>query len=136
MLPITKVHCLAVMLYTQRSFRIPFAVGGLFPSSPSPPKSHRFPAASAQPTASWRPPGAFVADATPGVPYPMPIWLARLEPETKVHLPPVYSHRSLRNPRVPAPSLPNPPKSQKFPKASVQVTAFVRAPGYGLALGG
>src|ERR1700684_1762419 len=66
----------------------------------------------------------------------MPIWLARLEPETKVQMPPVYSHRSLRNPRVPAPSLPNPPKSQKFPEASVHVTAFVRAPGYGLAVGG
>src|ERR1700676_4614971 len=66
----------------------------------------------------------------------MPIWLSKLEPETKVHFPPVYSHRSLRNPRVPAPSLPNPPKSQKFPAASVQGTAFVRAPGYGLGLGG
>src|SRR6266436_8989346 len=84
------------MLYTQRSSRIPLAVGsGLIPSSPSPPKSHRFPAASAHPTASWRPPGAFVPNATPGVPY-MPTWLAKLEPETKVHVPPVYSHRSLR----------------------------------------
>src|SRR5260370_40528086 len=66
----------------------------------------------------------------------MATWLAKLKPETKVHVPPVYSHRSLRNPRVPAPSLPNPPKSQKFPEPSVQVTAFVRAPGYGLAVGG
>src|ERR1700722_19946889 len=66
----------------------------------------------------------------------MPIWFARVEPDTNVHVPPEYFHRSFRNPKVPAPSLPYPPNSQKFPAASVHVRALTRAPGYGLAVGG
>ena len=53
-----------------------------------------------------------------------------LPPETKVHVVPSNFHKSLRYPRAPTLSYPEPPKSQKFPEASVQVTALVREPGF------
>ena len=44
------------------------AVGVPISSIPSPPNSQRFPFASAQPTASWRPPGMLPGSAVPELP--------------------------------------------------------------------
>src|ERR1039458_9955949 len=52
-----------------------------------------------------------------------------LDPPIHVHWPALYSHRSFTYPSVSAESYPCPPKSQKFPAASVQVLAPFSAPG-------
>src|ERR1700733_4444414 len=93
-----------------------------------PPKSHMFPAASDQPTALSRAPGTFPGAAVPSVPY-VPDASTWSDPLTHVHWPPLYSHKSLRSFAPPIESSPSPPKSQKLPDLSVQLTAFCLAPG-------
>src|SRR5579864_1765780 len=100
------------------------------PTLSDPPKSQRFSDISIQLTAPARAPGTLPGADVPCVPY-MPGWLMRFEPLTHVHCPllMLYFHRSFRSPPAPAESKPPPPKSQRFPDVSVQVTALSRAPG-------
>ena len=51
------------------------------------------------------------------------------DPPIHVHWPPLYFHRSFKSPDAPVESIPYPPKSHRFPDASVQDKGEVRAPG-------
>jgi hypothetical protein len=62
-------------------------------------------------------PGAAIT----GVPY-VPAWFELFDPLIQVHWPALYFHRSLKKVSDMAEPGPIPPKSQKFPEASVQVT--------------
>jgi hypothetical protein len=55
------------------------------------------------------------------VPY-VPAWFELFDPLIQVHWPALYFHRSLKKVSDMAEPGPIPPKSQKFPEASVQVT--------------
>src|SRR5579864_5822502 len=74
--------------------------------------------------------GRLVAAAVPCVPK-LPMSLARFDPPFHVHsfVLTEYSQRSFKYPIAPVESLPLPPKSQRFPEASIQLTALSRAPG-------
>src|SRR5208282_1377314 len=101
-------------------------------SEPVPPKSQKFPDASVQLTPRVRAPGMLLGPPIPTLPY-VPNWPFTFDPPTHVHCPAPYFHRSLSRPLLSAESSPAPPKSQKFPDESVQLTAPLRAPGTLLA---
>src|ERR1035438_571353 len=60
-----------------------------------------------------------------------PVWLMVLLPPIHTHtfVVGLNSQRSLRKPKLPSASLPEPPKSQRLPLRSVQLEAPLRAPG-------
>ena len=92
---------------------------------PFPPKSQRFPYGSIHVCAESRAEGTLVGAGVPRTPQ-APLWLARFEPLTQVHWPAPNSQRSLRVPaQQPVESPPIPPKSQKLPEVSVQLTALL-----------
>ena len=112
---------LVVGLNSQRSFQA------------LPPKSHRLPLLSDQLAAASRAPGTLLLAATPCVPYtPFPSdVLPVLLPLIHVHILVVglNSQRSLRKPFGALPPGPHfPPKSQKLPLLSIQLTAPNRPP--------
>ena len=73
----------------------------------------------------------------PYTPATVPLASRLLLPPTQVHslVEGLNSHRSFRFPSVPAASKPAPPKSQRFPFASVQPSAPERPPGVFVAVG-
>src|SRR5579864_153829 len=101
------------------------------PTLSDPPKSQRFSDISIQLTAPARAPGTLPGADVPCVPY-MPGWLMRFDPLIHVHCPllMLYFHRSFISPLAPVAKLKkDPPKSQRSPDGSVQLTARCRAPG-------
>src|SRR5579859_3655 len=122
--PLIHVH--SPSLYFHKSLSFPTVP---VESSPWPPKSQTFPDASIQIVGDCRPPGTLFGSAKPWVPY-VPGWLITFDPPIHVHSAPLYFHKSLRYPYDDAESpKPYPPKSQRSPVASIQLTAPTRPPG-------
>src|ERR1039458_4258289 len=90
-----------------------------------PPNSQWFPLASVQLNAICLAPGTFAVEPTPSVPY-TPGWARELPPLIQSHslLVGLNSHKSFRTPApLVAESWPYPPKSQRLPLPSIQLTA-------------